>query len=216
MKNRKEFIQSITSKATCVGVTKNRSLEAINELYHDGVKIFGENRVQELISKCTPNQPWEWHFIGHLQKNKVSKVIEHCSMIQSVDSIALLQVINKHLIKLDRTIDVLIQVNTLNEQTKYGCNIDEIPSLISFISQSNRITLRGFMIMGPTSQNIEETKASFEQGYNIFSLYKKTHPTIDTLSMGMSSDYQLALQYGSTMVRLGSILFEESPTTINN
>ena len=216
MKNRKEFIQSIKLKATCVGVTKNRTLEEIHALYHDGVRIFGENRVQELLSKCMPNQPWEWHFIGHLQKNKVSKVIEHCSMIQSVDSIELLHVINKYLIKLNRTIDVLIQVNTLNEQTKYGCSIHEVSSLISFISQSNRITLRGFMIMGPTSQNEEETKACFELGYNIFSLYKKTHPTIDTLSMGMSSDYQLALQYGSTMVRLGSILFEEGPTTINN
>jgi pyridoxal phosphate enzyme (YggS family) len=216
MKNRKEFIQSLKSKATCVGVTKNRTLEEIHALYHDGVQVFGENRVQELLSKCISSQPWEWHFIGHLQKNKVSKVIEHCSMIQSIDSIELLQVINKHLVKSDRTIDVLIQVNTLNEQTKYGCSIHDIPNLISYISESNRITLRGFMIMGPTNQKEEETKASFEFGYNIFSSYKKTHPTIDTLSMGMSSDYQLALQYGSTMVRLGSILFEESPATIDN
>lgn len=216
MINREEFIKSIKTKAICVGVTKNRNIDEIEALYKDGVRIFGENRVQELLLKCKPNQPWEWHFIGYLQKNKVSKVIQHCTMIQTVDSIELLEVINKHLVKANLSIDILIQINTLNEPTKHGCKIQDITTLVEYTLKTDNINLRGFMVMGPTNQNIEETRMAFKLGFEIYSQYKKTHPTIDTLSMGMSFDYKLAIECGATMVRLGSILFEERPSTINN
>lgn len=207
MMSRSEFIKQIQCKATLVAVTKNRSIEQVESLFKDGVTIFGENKVQELLSKYEPDQPWEWHFVGHLQTNKVSKVVSICSMVHSVDSMRLLDEIHKQAKKQNKVIDVLIQVNTLNEKGKFGCNIDEVDSLVQTCLASDQIRFRGFMVMGPTNQTESETIQAFCMGKQLFDHYKKNHPTVDTLSMGMSGDYETALKHGSTMLRLGSILF---------
>jgi pyridoxal phosphate enzyme (YggS family) len=207
MENRTDFIKGLMGKATLVAVTKNRSLRQIESLAKDGVTIFGENKVQELLSKYDPSQKWDWHFVGHLQSNKVAKVVAVCKMIQSVDSLKLLDEVEKHAGKFDKTIDILIQVNTLDEKDKFGCKLNEVDQIVTMALTKPHIRLRGFMVMGPTSQIQNETTKAFDLGNRIFESYKKTHPNIDTLSMGMSSDYEVALQHGSNMLRLGSILF---------
>lgn len=207
MKNRKQFINKLSTQCQVVGVTKNHDLSDIKSLYDDGVTIFGENKVQELESKYHEDQPWEWHFIGHLQRNKVKQVVTMCSMIQSLDSIKLANAIDKASNNLNKKMDVLIQVNVLNESTKFGCTLDELDCLVKHVIQTFSLNLRGFMIMGPTNQLEKETTLAFKKGFELFEFYKNSYDTIDTLSMGMSGDYQIALACGSTMVRLGSILF---------
>lgn len=210
MNKRETLIKNLQNQVQIVGVSKNRSLEEITALYHDGITIFGENRVQELSSKYNPGQPWQWHFIGHLQKNKVKHVVGMVTMIHSVDSIALIELIEKHAKRLNKEIDILIQVNLSEETSKFGCHPDEVTSLVESASQCEFVKFRGFMTMGPTSQNIDETNHVFEKAYQLFETYEKTHPQVDTLSMGMSSDYQLALAHHTTMIRLGTILFSYS------
>lgn len=213
MKNRKAFIQELQQQVVVMGVSKNRSLDEINDLYKEGITIFGENKVQELRDKFMEDQPWQWHFIGHLQKNKVKYVVKMVSMIHSVDSIELVDVIEKHAAKLDKVINVLIQVNVVSEKSKFGCSLNQVEELVNHIEQCRYVTLKGFMSMGPASQDEELIKEVFIKTNQLFEHYKKTHATIDTLSMGMSSDYKLAIKYGSTIVRIGSLLFNYSKNT---
>lgn len=201
-------ISNFDSSVKIVGVSKNRSLKEIESLYQQGVVIFGENKAQELISKANPQQPWQWHFIGHLQSNKVKSIIPIVSLIHSVDSLKLAKIINKECNKLNKVMDICIQVNVLNESTKSGCELEKLDILINEIVGLSNICLRGFMIMGPTDLDEKRINEAFSSGKQLFDKYKLTHSTIYTLSMGMSQDYEIALRYGSTMLRLGSILFD--------
>lgn len=210
MNNRKTFIAEIQQQVTLIGVSKNRTLDEIYELHNEGIIIFGENRVQELASKFEPNQPWQWHFIGHLQRNKVSKVIKMVSMIHSVDRIELVDTIEKNAKKENKIVDVLIQVNIIEEDTKFGCSLNDVDTLVNHMMSCEFVNFRGFMVMGPTNQDPNLTDYVFKEANKLFVLYKKTHPTVDTLSMGMSSDYISAINHGSTMLRLGSVLFNYS------
>lgn len=210
MKNRKTFINNVTKQVVLVGVTKNHELQEIFQLYDDGVSIFGENRVQELESKYREGQPWQWHFIGHLQRNKVTQVVSMCSMIHSVDSLRLAKAINNAAKAINIKMDVLIQVNVLNETTKFGCSLDDLEALVEFVNSSLHLCLNGFMVMGPTNQSKKETTKAFKKGHELFLYYKKIIDCVDTLSMGMSGDYEIAIKEGATMVRLGSILFDYS------
>jgi pyridoxal phosphate enzyme (YggS family) len=210
MKNRKTFINNITKQVQLVGVTKNHDLQEITQLHEDGITIFGENRVQELESKYREGQPWKWHFIGHLQRNKVSQVVDMCSMIHSVDSLRLAKAINKAAETINIKMDVLIQVNVLDETTKFGCSLDDLEALVDLVNNSLYLCLKGFMIMGPTNQSKKETTIAFRKGHELFLYYKKIIDSVDTLSMGMSGDYEIAIKEGATMVRLGSILFNYS------
>lgn len=210
MKNRKSFISSLNNKVQLVGVTKNHQLSEIVQLHEDGVMVCGENRVQELASKYEVNQPWQWHFIGHLQRNKVSQVVSMCTMIQSLDSIRLAKEIEKSAARLNKKIDVLIQVNVLNENTKFGCSLDDLDALVHYVDDCKHVQLKGFMIMGPTNQSKKETTSAFSKGYELFVYYKDLVSSVDTLSMGMSNDYDIAINQGATMVRLGSVLFYHS------
>lgn len=210
MKKRKTLISYLSNKITLVGVTKNRELSEIIQLYEDGVTIFGENRVQELETKYHENQPWEWHFIGHLQRNKVLQVVRMCSMIQTLDSIRLAKAIEKASKSLNKKMDVLIQVNVLNENSKFGCSLENLDELVQYTNDSSSLNLKGFMIMGPTNQSKKETTLAFKKGNELFELYKNSITSMNTLSMGMSGDYDIAINQGATMVRLGSILFNYS------
>ena len=210
MSNRKTFIANLQKQVQVMGVSKNRTLDEIKTLHEDGITIFGENRVQELEKKYRDNQPWQWHFIGHLQKNKVKKVLPMVSMIHSVDSIALLKLIDRHARRLNKVMDILIQINVIDETTKFGCQLHELDELIKATESCDFVHLRGFMTMGPTNQDLEVTATIFQKTHTLFKHHQKTHPHLDTLSIGMSSDYQLALQHGATMVRLGTMLFTYS------
>ena len=208
MKDIQSLISALPSSIVVVGVSKNRSLDQIESLYKQGITVFGENKAQELQNKADPSQPWQWHFIGHLQTNKVKQVVKHCSMIHSVDSLKLAQIIDKECAKINKIMDVCIQVNVINEATKSGCKIAEVNDLALVITHLNNINLKGIMVMGPTDQDDLKIHQAFKLAQDLFESLKKTHPQVDTLSMGMSQDYQVAIQYGSTMLRLGSILFE--------
>lgn len=208
MKNRKAFIQQLQEKVIVIAVSKNRSKEQIEQLYNDGVAIFGESKVQQLLSKAQPDDPWQWHFIGHLQTNKVKDVVARCTLIHSVDSLRLLNEIDRQAKKILKVMDILIQINLSDEESKYGCTREEVESLVNVASQCANVQLRGIMVMGPLSEDKVRTEKVFQEGRLWFNRIKNAYPTIDVCSMGMSGDYTLAIENGSTMVRIGTLLFE--------
>ena len=208
MKNRKAFIQQLQKKVTVIAVSKNRSREQIEQLYHEGITVFGENKVQQLLSKAQPDDPWQWHFIGHLQTNKVKEVVARCTLIHSVDSIRLLNEIDKQAEKISKIMDILVQINLSDEDSKYGCTRAEVDDLINIASHCANVRLRGIMVIGPLSEDKERTEKVFQEARLWFNKIKNADPDIDVCSMGMSGDYKSAIENGSTMVRIGTMLFE--------
>ncbi len=200
-------------KDKIVVVSKNRSIEEIMELYDQGFRVFGENRVQELLLKVE-NTPKDikWHLIGHLQRNKVSKVINLCQLIHSVDSYRLLEKIEKESKKQNTVTNVLLQVNIALEDTKYGFKENEVIDIIKKSAAFNHVLIRGIMVIGPHIDDEEKILAVFNKGYNLYNKckeIKQSNICIDTYSAGMSSDYKLALKANSNLLRLGSIMFEK-------
>lgn len=208
MKKRTEFIQQLQEKVTVVAVSKNRSRDQIVQLYNEGIRVFGENKVQELVSKVQPDDPWQWHFIGHLQTNKVKDVVSCCSLIHSVDSKRLILEIEKQAARTHKVMDILIQINLSDETSKFGCSRDEVRELLIIAQRCEHICVRGLMVMGPLTDDSSQTASVFSEARRWFDEMKKTHPHIDILSMGMSDDYPIAIDQGSTMVRIGTLLFE--------
>lgn len=209
-------IDSICKKhnAQLVAVTKKRSTEEVRELYELGYHIFAENRVQDLLAKkeLLPDNI-EWHLIGHLQRNKVKYIVPFVKLIHSVDSIRLLSEINKEAEKANKTVDCLLQFHVAQEESKYGIipkNIDTFISNLTTI-ETNNIKIRGIMGMASFTEDKNQIKKEFMQLKSIFEMLKKEYfkeNDFSILSMGMSSDYKIALEEGSTLVRVGSALFE--------
>ena len=204
---------------TLVAVSKTKPAADIQELYTLGQRDFGENYVQELVDK-TGQLPADirWHFIGHLQRNKVKFIAPFVHLIHGVDSWKLLEEINSQGKKLNRVIDCLLQVYIAREETKFGLDEAELALLIKTIpsyhelNKLNHIRIRGFMGMASFSDNTEQVRTEFHQLKSLFDRYKHTRtPAIqmDTLSTGMSGDYRIAIAEGSNMVRIGSLLFGE-------
>lgn len=203
--------------ATLVAVSKMQTIESIKHLYKLGQRDFGENYVQELIEKqaLLPNDI-RWHFIGHLQSNKVKYVAPFIHLIQSVDSFKLLLEINRQAKKLERVIDCLLQVHIAAEETKFGLRDDELDELIKGFLNANaanelvNVRVCGLMGMGSFSDDITKVRLEFEYLSTLYDKYSHTNTAnfeFRHLSMGMSSDYRVALEEGSTMVRIGSLLF---------
>lgn len=198
-----------------VAVSKTKPIEEIQELYDLGQKDFGENYVQELFDKAS-QLPKDicWHYIGHLQTNKVKLIAPFVQLIHGVDSLKLLKEINKEGMKNNRVIDCLLQVHIAQEETKFGLNEEELNELISQSAnlKMNNIIICGLMGMASFSENGNLVREEFKKLKRIFDQYTK-HQTsnikLQTLSMGMSSDYRIAAEEGSTMVRIGSLLFGE-------
>lgn len=188
-------------------VSKNQPKEAILQYYNRGYRDFGENKAQELLTKTDLPDDINWHFIGHLQTNKVKQIIPHVKMIQSVDSLNLAIEINKQASKINKIIDVLIEFNLSKEKSKYGLSKEEAFLFINRCSMLKNISIRGIMVMGPNSEDINQIKAVFKEAKQLFDKLKEKYPSMDTLSMGMSADYKIAIEEGSTMVRIGSLLF---------
>lgn len=197
------------NKIIVLGASKTKSKEEIYKVYLDGIKVFGENYVQELKEKYEENLPYEFHYIGKLQTNKIKDIVPRVTLIHSVSRLKELKEINKECEKINKNINILIELHLTNEESKNGINLLDLDTLIKETQNYPFITLKGFMCMGPNDIDLCKTEEVFSQAHDIFIKYKKTYPSIDTLSMGMSNDYELAIKHGSTLIRLGTILFGE-------
>jgi PLP dependent protein len=200
------------SRAELVAVSKFQSMELILEAYNAGHRHFGENYVQELSSKADLlPKDIVWHFIGHLQTNKVKVIAPFVGLIHSVDSLKLLLEIDKQAAKNERKIDVLIQVHISNEESKEGIEVSELAEIISFTKTLKNINLKGFMGMASYSSDSSLVESEFKTLKNLFDIYfDKDEKAI--LSMGMSGDFELALNCGSTMLRIGTAIFGNRKT----
>ena len=197
---------SLPKNVTLIAVTKTHPIDKIMEVYNAGHKIFGENKVQEMMDKHEQlPQDIEWHLIGHLQTNKVKYIAPFVSLIHSVDSIKLLQEINKQAVKNNRIINCLLQVYIANEETKFGLNFDEVDAILSSkeFEQLKNAKIVGLMGMATNTENKEQIK----QEFHFLKVFFDKHTQLSTLSMGMSSDFAIAIEEGSTMVRIGSLIF---------
>lgn len=200
-------------KVTLVAVSKTKPVEDIRRLYDMGHRDFGENYVQEMVDKAAQlPEDIRWHFIGHLQSNKVKYIAPFVSLIHGVDSLKLLTEINKQAAKRERVIDCLLQVHIAEEETKFGLDEDELKFLVSqFPSLSlENIQVKGLMGMASFTDNLDKVRQEFRHLKQIMDRFKNAEMpgfSIDMLSMGMSSDYKIAVEEGSTMVRIGSLVF---------
>ena len=214
--NLEKIRKEIPASVTLCAVSKTMPVEDILEAYHAGQRIFGENKAQELISK-QPQLPSdiEWHFIGHLQTNKVKYLVPFVSLIHSVDSLKLLKEIDKQSAKLERVCDVLLQFHIASEETKFGLDLQEAYEILQseeFHSMKN-IRITGVMGMASFTSNLATVRKEFAQLHDIFHQLKneffKSDDEFRTISMGMSGDYEIAIQEGSTLVRVGTAIFGE-------
>ncbi len=211
-----EILEQLGNKVKLIAVSKNNPPAKITEAYAAGQKVFGENKVQELCTKYEAlPKDIEWHLIGHLQKNKVKYIAPFVACIHSVDSIALLETIQKEAHKNNRIIQVLLQLKVAQEEHKFGMSLDEAEHLIMHL-QSNpmpNISVAGIMGMSTNTENEEIINQEFKTLRTNFEFLKKTHfaqhPEFTEISMGMSNDYPIAIANGSTMVRIGSLIFGE-------
>jgi len=200
--------------ATLVAVSKTKPIEDLQEAYKAGNRIFGENKVQELASKSEQMpKDVEWHMIGHLQRNKVKYIAPFVNLIHAVDSLRLLQEINKQAAKNNRTINCLLQIHIAQEEAKFGFNGDEVKEVIisSELKELTHIRIIGLMGMATNTNNNLQITIEFKELKSLFdevkSLSLPNNVEMKELSMGMSGDYKLALKEGSTMVRIGSSIF---------
>ena len=196
---------------TLVAVSKTKSIEEIKELYDLGQRDFGENYVQELTDKQTQlPKDIRWHFIGHLQSNKAKLIAPFVHLIQSVDSLKLLQEINKQAKKAQRIIDCLLQIHIAQEETKFGFDEKEVDLLIRELENLNSVRICGLMGMASFTDDMEKVRNEFRMLKSLFDKHTKlqiTNYKPQTLSMGMSGDYSIAVEEGSNMVRIGSLIF---------
>lgn len=196
---------------TLVAVSKTKPVSDLMEAYQAGQRIFGENKIQEMTDKWEQMpKEIEWHMIGHVQTNKVKYMAEYVSLIHGVDSLKLLQEINKQALKHNRKIDCLLQIYIADEETKFGLDEKELLELINSkeFKELHNIQIVGLMGMATFTENQNQIKAEFQHLKTIFdSINNQVNLKLETLSMGMSGDYELAIECGSTMVRIGSSIF---------
>ena len=204
--NLNTILKSIPKEVTLVAVSKTRQNSAIIEAYQLGQRIFGENKVQELVQKFDElPKDINWHMIGHLQTNKVKFIAPFISLIHGVDSVKLLKEINKKAKQNNRVIDCLLQVHIATESTKFGFDIPKVNEAIDSANEYQNIRIVGLMGMATFTDNKQQVIQEFSSLKIVFDTVKNEH--ITTLSMGMSGDYQLAIEQGSNMVRVGSAIF---------
>ena len=200
------LLADLNGKATLVAVSKTKPNEDIQALYHAGQRDFGENYVQELVDKeAMLPKDIHWHFIGHLQSNKVKAIAPFVHLIHGVDSINLLQEINKQAAKVGRTIDCLLQIHIATEETKFGLDADELAQVMSESAVLKNVQIIGLMGMASFS----EDKNLVREEFRTLQVLYKQYPQFKTLSMGMSGDFTIAIEEGGNMVRIGSLLFGE-------
>ena len=198
-------------KVTLIAVSKTKPADMIREAYDLGQRDFGENRVQEIVDKY-PGLPKDirWHLIGHLQTNKVKYIIDKVSMIHSVDSLKLAQEISRQAVKAGTEMDILVEVNVAGEESKFGVSVNDAPALTEEISLLPGIHVRGLMTVAPFVSDAEENRAVFSTLRQLsVDIDSKNIDNVDMdcLSMGMSGDYEVAIEEGATFVRVGTSIF---------
>lgn len=196
---------------TLIAVSKTKPLSMLLEAYESGARDFGENKVQEILEK-QPDMPSDarFHMIGHLQRNKVRQVIGKTVLIHSVDSLRLAEQIDSEAAKQALHVDILLEVNVAREESKYGFYMEEVEEALRKISQYSHITVKGLMTIAPFVENPEENRDIFKKLYQLFIDIKSKNidnVTMSVLSMGMTGDYQVAIEEGSTMIRVGTGIF---------
>ena len=211
--NLQHIKQELPKGVTLVAVSKTKPVESILEAYNAGQRVFGENKVQEMVSKYDQlPKDISWHMIGHLQRNKVKYMAHFVDLIHGVDNLKLLKEINKQAQKHDRTINCLLQIKIATEDTKFGMPIEAVETLLHSeeFKTLDHIKITGLMGMASFTDDLEQIKnecTNLTTLFNNFSKYTSNNVDLKTISMGMSSDYKLAIQCGSTMVRIGSSIF---------
>ena len=199
------------SEVTLVAVSKTKPVSMLKEAYDLGVRVFGENKVQEIREKYEAlPKDIEWHMIGHLQTNKVKYIADKISLIHSVDSLRLAETIEKEAVKHNRIVDILLEVNVAEEESKFGIKTSEVLALAENVVQLPHIRLRGLMTIAPFVENPEKNRAIFANLHELYVDIKDKNidnGTVSILSMGMTNDYEVAIEEGATMVRVGTGIF---------
>lgn len=205
-------------EVTLIAVSKTKPVSMLNEVYHEGIRCFGENKVQELTEKYDRlPEDVRWHLIGHLQRNKVKYIIDKVELIHSVDSIRLAETIEQEAAKRNVIANILIEVNVAEEDSKFGLKVEDVLPIVEEIAKFPHIRIKGLMTIAPYVENPEENR-------NVFASLQKLsvdiaeknidNVSVEILSMGMTNDYEVAIEEGATMVRVGTGIFGERDYTI--
>lgn len=208
--NIKKYQGSLPKNTTLVAVSKTKPVSSLLEAYDAGQRVFGENKIQEMASKWEEMpKDIQWHMIGHVQTNKVKYMAPFVDLIHTVDSLKLLREINKQAAKHDRVINCLLQIKIAEEEHKFGLDHQDALLLLAKDIQATlpHVSIVGLMGMASFTDNKTQIETEFKKLSTLHQKFIKQHPQLTVLSMGMSSDYTLALDHGSTMVRIGSSIF---------
>lgn len=212
--NIRSLKKQLPESVQLVAVSKYHPVEVLQEAYDAGQRIFGENKVQELVAKAPqlPNDI-QWYMIGHLQTNKVRLLMPHVTMIQSIDSIKLLRTVEKEAERINRKVDVLLQLHVAREETKSGFAVGELLAALAVneFERCSHVRVRGLMAMATNTENQQQIEKEFKLVADTFKLIKEefypSDDAFDQISMGMSDDWQLAVKHGATQIRVGSAIF---------
>jgi PLP dependent protein len=224
IKNNLEFfLQNLPPDCQLIAVSKTKPIESIQEAYDAGQRVFGENKVQELVPKYEAlPKDIQWHLIGHLQSNKVKYIVPFVHLIHSIDSFKLLEEVNKQAVKADRAVACLLQLHIAEEETKFGFSEEEVTYLLASaeLQKLANIQIAGLMGMATFTEDLEQIRREFRGLRGLYERIKASslpsNVMMRHLSMGMSSDYRIALEEGSTMIRVGTAIFGDRYRTDQN
>ena len=206
----KEIRDSINKDVELVAVSKTKSTKEILEAYNAGQKVFGENKIQEMTEKYEElPKDIKWHMVGHVQSNKIKYMAPYVDLVHGIDSLKSLKILNKEAKKNNRVIRCLLQLKISDEFTKFGLSKEEIESILNSINILDlmNINVAGIMTIGSFTENMNVVVKEFDKTKKIFDSLKTAFPNLKILSMGMSNDYKIAINHGSNMIRVGSLIF---------
>ena len=210
--NIKKYRSELPENVKLVAISKTKPNEDLMEAYEAGQRIFGENKIQEMTDKWEElPKDIEWHMVGHVQRNKVKYMAPYVSLIHAVDSLKLLKEINKRARQNERTIDCLLQIKIAKEDSKFGIDSEEAKEILvsEAYSKMEHVNIIGLMGMATFTDDEDQVRSEFKYLKSVFDKFQEQYPDLKELSMGMSGDYQIAIDCGSTMVRIGSSIFGE-------
>ena len=206
--NLKSILSKLPKSVTLVAVSKTKPNDAIMEAYHAGHRVFGENKVQDMLTKSEElPSDIQWHMIGHLQTNKVKFIAPFVSLIHGVDSLKLIKEIDKRAAQNNRIIDCLLQIHIAEEETKFGLSDIEATQVLAYAKHLNNVRIKGLMGMATNTRDESIVRNEFAGLKELFLKFQSVSEHLQIISMGMSTDYEIAIEQGSTMVRVGSAIF---------
>tara|TARA_B100000214_G_C23810014_1_gene554477 strand:- start:116 stop:760 length:645 start_codon:yes stop_codon:yes gene_type:complete len=206
--NLKSILSKLPERVTLVAVSKTKPNEAIMEAYDAGHRVFGENKVQDMLAKSEElPSDIQWHMIGHLQTNKVKFIAPFVSLIHGVDSLKLIKEIDKRAAQNNRIIDCLLQIHIAEEETKFGLSDTEAAQVLAYAKHLNNVRIKGLMGMATNTRDESIVRNEFAGLKELFLKFQSVSKDLQIISMGMSADYEIAIDQGSTMVRVGSAIF---------